>query len=187
MALRRNRAASAASARILLCLLAGTGLPGLCSGATQQSLEYQVKAAFILNFTRFIEWPAEAFADSAAPFTICIFGKNPFGGALEDVVEGESVGSRKLAIRHISQAPAARECQIVFAGQGEKDLQPLLGSLAPGVLTVGEGDSFLRQGGIIAFVIDNRRVRFDISQSAAERAALRLSSKLLSVARSVAR
>jgi hypothetical protein len=151
------------------------------------TLEYQVKAAFLLNFTKFIEWPATAFADAGAPFTICVLGNDPFGSALEQVVSGETVGGRKLAVRKMDQPPAPQTCQVVFQAGTGKDRAAAPGSLGAGVLTVGEGESFVREGGIIAFVIDNHRVRFDINQSAADHAALKLSSKLLSVARSVTR
>jgi hypothetical protein len=155
--------------------------------AEDLSLEYQVKAAFLLNFTRFIEWPATAFADAGSPFTMCVLGKDPFARALDDVIEGETAGGRKLSIRRINEPPAPRACQIVFIDAGDKDLRKIISALGPGVLTVGEGAGFVREGGIIGFVIDNRRVRFDINQSAADRAELKLSSKLLSVARAVER
>lgn len=167
----------------------------VCAGAllspryatADAALEYQVKAAFLLNFTKFIEWPATAFDDAGAPFTICVLGNDPFGRALEQVVAGETVGGRKLAVRKMDQAAAPHTCQVVFLAGSGKDRAAAPGSLGTGVLTVGEGESFVREGGIIAFVIDNHRVRFDINQSAADRAALKLSSKLLSVARSVTR
>ncbi|MGO4880342.1 MAG: YfiR family protein [Bryobacteraceae bacterium] len=155
--------------------------------AAQPKLEYEVKAAFLLNFTKFVAWPDGAFAGAASPFTICVLGNDPFGRTLDETASGETVGSRKLVVRRIDEAPAAQACQIVFFGSEGKKPPVSPGSLGSGVLTVGEGQSFTRDGGIIAFVIDNRRVRFDINRSAAERAALRLSSKLLSVARSVER
>ena len=151
----------------------------------QTPLEYEVKAAFLLNFTKFIEWPQGVFAASDSPFTICILGKDPFGQALDQIVAGESVNGRKLEVRRIGQAPEPQACQVVFVASGEKEVRRTLSGLRNGVLTVGEGENFMREGGMIAFVIENRRVRFDIDQSAAERAGLRLSSKLLSVARSV--
>ena len=154
-------------------------------GAAEAVLEYEVKAAFLLNFTKFIEWPASAFADPTSPLTICVLGRDPFGRALDDVVAGEQVGGHKLAVRRISQSPEPRACQAVFIANLEGETRGILGSLGRGVLTVGEGDGFIRDGGMIALVIENRRVRFDIHQSAAEAAGLKLSSRLLSVARSV--
>jgi hypothetical protein len=156
-----------------------------CRLPAQTSLEYQVKAAFLLNFAKFVDWPPAAFTNSESPIAICILGKDPFGRAIDDLVQGEVVTGRKLIVRRISQAPAAQTCQIVFTEQTGKDTAELLSSLGPGVLTVGEGDDFVRQGGIIGFLIDSRHVRFDIDQKAAELADLKLSSKLLAVARAV--
>jgi hypothetical protein len=147
--------------------------------------EYEVKAAYLLNFTKFVEWPASAFASADSPIAICVVGSNPFGRVLEELVQGEEVNGRKVMTRFFSQAPAARTCQVIFLPADMKDTAGILKGLGPGVLTVGEGDRFLRDGGAIAFVVDQRRVRFDIRQSAAEAASLKLSSKLLSVARTV--
>jgi hypothetical protein len=158
-------------------------LPGRT--VAQTDLEYQVKAAFLLNFAKFVEWPSSAFADSDSPVAICILGKDPFGRTIDDLVQGEEANGRKLIVRRMIQLPAPQSCQVVFIEASAKDLAKTLSGLGRGVLTVGEGGSFLRDGGIIAFVIENRRVRFDINQTAAEGAALKLSSKLLSVARSI--
>jgi hypothetical protein len=165
---------------LLLALASMRGFPA----DGQAALEYEVKAAFLLNFTRFIEWPAAVFGGADGPFSICILGDDPFGRALDRTVEGESVNGHRIEIqRNVRQSTAS--CQIVFASGSEKDLPKELANLGPGVLTVGEGARFLREGGIIAFMLENRRVRFDINQSAASRAGLKISSKLLSVARSV--
>jgi hypothetical protein len=167
-------------------LLACAGSLMLPSGTVAQTeLEYEVKAAFLLNFAKFVEWPSTAFADSDSPVAICILGKDPFGRTIDDLVQGEAANGRKLIVRRMSQLPAAKACQVVFAEEPAKEVTKTLNGLGRGVLTVGEGGSFLRNGGIIAFTIENRRVRFDINQTAAERAELKLSSKLLSVARSI--
>jgi hypothetical protein len=152
------------------------------TAADRQPQEYEVKSAFLLNFTKFIEWPAPASPD--APFTICILGEDPFGPLLDRMVSGETVGGRKLAVHRISRDRPAR-CQILFASAHERDLSETLSTLPRGVLTVGEGAEFLRDGGMISFVVEDRRVRFDVSQRSALKAGLRISSKLLSVARSV--
>ena len=87
----------------------------------------------------------------------------------------------------MKQAPAPKSCQVVFVGRPEKDVRKFLPAWGPEYLTVGEGESFVRDGGMIAFVLENRRVRFDINQTAAENAGLKLSSRLLSVAKAVER
>ena len=133
---------------------------------TPPALEYQVKAAFLLNFTKFVEWPATAFADERSPFAICILGEDPFGTALSQMVNGEGVNGRNLVVRRIRRAPEPKSCQVLFVGGSEKDVPNALAETGPGILTVGEGEDFLRDGGMIAFVIENRRVRFDINQRA---------------------
>jgi hypothetical protein len=152
--------------------------------AVEAPREYEVKAAFLLNFTKFIDWPATASGGADTPFSICILGDDPFGAALDRMVEGESVNGRKLVIER-SGSPPPESCQVLFASGSEKDFSKVLAGLGPGVLTVGEGDRFLRDGGMIAFVVEHRRVRFDINQAAASKAELKISSKLLSVARTV--
>jgi YfiR/HmsC-like len=171
---------------ILLGILLGLGVdPALFCQETNGSLEYQVKAAFLLNFTKFIEWPPSAFQQADSPVSICILGGDPFGGTLDQILSGELVGGRKVVAQRIKSAPTPQACQALFVGRPEKDVGKILPGLGPGVLTVGEGESFLRDGGMIAFVIENRRVRFEINQTTAENAGLKLSSKLLSVAKQV--
>jgi hypothetical protein len=147
--------------------------------------EYEVKAAYLLNFTKFVEWPVTE--RSANPvFSICLLGDDPFDGALDRIVEGESVNGRKIVVQRIHR-PQTVPCDMVFVHASERDLSGYLSSLGPGVLTVGEDDHFLREGGMIAFVLDQRRVRFDVNPRAASAAALKLSSKLMSVARNIER
>ncbi|MGH9611632.1 MAG: YfiR family protein, partial [Bryobacteraceae bacterium] len=90
------------SPAIMMCLMAGLGLSAQrASRAADAPLEYQVKAAFLLNFTKFVEWPAAAFAASDSPIAICVLGDDPFGGALDQIVEGEVVNGRKLVIQRV--------------------------------------------------------------------------------------
>jgi hypothetical protein len=171
---------------LLAGLAVSLGLPPqFISNAAEGMLEYQVKAVFLLNFTKFIEWPATAFEQADSPVTICILGTDPFGAMLNRVVEGEVVNGRKVAVQRIKHAPSPKSCQVLFWGKPEGAGTPPSG-LGPGVLTVGEGDGFMHEGGMITFIIENRRVRFDVNQTAAEAAGLKISSKLLSVARTVA-
>ena len=151
----------------------------------QQPLEYQVKAAFLLNFTKFIEWPASAFGTPDAPLTICILGADLFGTALDQIVAGEVVNGRKLAVQHINGPAAPRSCQVLYLSRSEREILKAPPGAGPGILTVGEGEGFTHDGGMISFVLEHRRVRFKINQTAAERAGLKLSSRLLSVAKSV--
>ncbi|MCU1237755.1 MAG: putative transrane protein [Candidatus Solibacter sp.] len=149
--------------------------------------EYQVKAVFLLNFTKFIEWPAAAFAAPESPIEICVMGEDPFGKVLDQVLAGEVVQGRRVVAQRIKNLPAPKTCQVLFVAKPEKDVTKGLSALGPGVLTVGEGESFVRGGGAIAFEIENRRVRFRINETVAANAGLVVSSKLLNIARSIER
>jgi hypothetical protein len=156
--------------------------------AADEPLEYQVKAVFLLNFTRFIEWPEAAFASADSPVSICILGEDPFGETLDRVVAGEAVGGRSIVVRRIRATPPRKSCQVLFAKKiekGEADLFRNPSVLGPGVLTVGEGAEFIHSGGVIAFILENRHVQFAINRGAAESAGLRLSARLLNVAKFV--
>lgn len=149
------------------------------------SLESGVKAAFLFNFTKFVDWPSSVFATADAPLTICILGGDPFGRVIDQIVEGESVNGHPIAVERI-QTDQQKSCQVLYVGDN-RALLTTWNATRPAVLTVGEGEDFIRHGGVIGFVIDNRRVRFDINLKAAANNGLKLSSKLLSVARSVER
>jgi hypothetical protein len=168
---------------VLTCLL-GVALQASRAAEQPAPLEYQLKAAFLLKFTNFVDWPADGFADAAAPIAICVAGDAPIGEVLEQMVQGESVNGRKVVMLR-APPDSSKSCQVLFIGKAEKDVPKLLSSLGRNVLTVGETDSFLPDGGMINFVLDNRRVRFDINQKAVSGSALKLSSKLFSVARKV--
>jgi hypothetical protein len=146
--------------------------------------EYQVKAAFLYNFAKFVEWPAGTFANSTDSIGICIAGQNPFGSTLEDMVQGKKVGERHFEVRRLPDTQQTRQCQILFIGAAEwRRTRALLeGVKIPGVLTVGETDDFTALGGIINFRLDGPRVRIQVDLQAAEHAKLRISSKLLSLA-----
>ena len=146
--------------------------------------EYPVKAAFLFNFAKFVEWPAEAFKGTDDPMTICVLGQDPFGSSLEDVVRNKTVANRTFVVRQVSNGQQASKCQIVFFTASErKRLRSLLDELkGHSILTVGEADDFTANGGIINFKLKDARVRIEIDTGAADRARLRISSKLLSLA-----
>jgi hypothetical protein len=160
----------------------------LCGAAwaAEAPTEYQVKAAFLLNFTRFVDWPSGEFGGANSVFRICLMGDDPFGRVLDQLVEGETAGSHKIEVSRVPAHPSV-PCQVAFIAKEEKDKKRIVEQLGPGVLTVSEGESFLRDGGIVAFVMENRRVRFDINQNASDKAGLKISSKLLNIARAVER
>jgi hypothetical protein len=155
--------------------------------AAQPTLENDVKAVFLYNFTKFIEWPPSATPASAGPFRLCLLADADFSDAVDRAIAGETVGSRQLERVEPQSPDDVHNCAILYVGRRhtERGLRFLAAARNLPVLTVGDGASFLEQGGAIRFVLDNNRVRFDISTVAMQRSGLRVSSKLLRVARSV--
>jgi hypothetical protein len=145
---------------------------------------YQVKAAFLYNFAKFVEWPPEAFKDSHDRISICVLGKDPFGSLLADAVTGKTVGIRTFKVSNISAAAEARACHILFVSASErKPVRALLEEAKnPYLLTVGESNDFLAGGGVINLKVQDSRVRIEINQEAARSAKFRISSRLLSLA-----
>jgi hypothetical protein len=172
-------------ARVLsLLLLLGAALQ-LCAQSPGLAFdEYQVKAAFLYNFAKFVEWPPGTFANANDPIEICIVGQNPFGATLENMVQGKKVGDRPFVVRPLPDTQQAKSCQILFIGAREwKRVRALLDVLKGSpVLTVGETNDFTPSGGVIAFLLEGPRVRIQIALETAVRAKLRISSKLLSLA-----
>ncbi len=149
------------------------------------TLENDVKAAFLYNFTKFVEWPVPA--DPHETFRVCTLADTTFTAALDRTITGESVEGRPLLRLAPGSIQDVRRCSILYVDRGHTDQgAPLLMAVRDlPVLTVGEGPQFLKQGGAIGFVLENNRVRFDISMRAVQRSGLRASSKLLRVARTV--
>ena len=149
--------------------------------------EYQVKAAYLYNFLKFVEWPEDAFPDSLAPIVIGISGDDPFGDALPQVIIGKTVQGRDLVIHKYRSGEDMRGAHILFISPLEKKRLPqILSSLrGSSVLTVADTEGFLEAGGMIQFLSENNRVRFAINVDATSRAKLKISSKLLSLARVV--
>jgi YfiR/HmsC-like len=149
--------------------------------------EYQVKALFLLNFAKYVDWPAASLAETNGPFTIGVFGENKFGDDLQKVVAGKNVGGRGLAVRQIESAGDAGKCSILFISGSEKEhLAEILDRVkdAP-VLTVGESEEFFKQGGGIKFTMKEGKVRLEVNLESTRRAHLQISSKLLKVADTV--
>jgi hypothetical protein len=148
------------------------------------SLEYAVKAVYLTKFVPFITWPDNVFASPASPVTICVLGRDPFGGKLDQAAAAKA-GPRPLAVRYLSDYDPAASCQLLFLGQDADAPSVLAATAKRPILTVT--DSGLEAHGIISFVIDANHVRVDIDDAAAQNAGITISSKLLSLARHVAR
>ena len=183
----RTRARPKRSPLLFLILVMAFSIAAANQGSAQsQADEYRVKAAFLFHFAQLVVWPADA-PSADKPLGVCTVGDDPFHGALETEVEGKTVGSRTMHVRHLKLNQDLRECQIVFVGKEEdKHIASLIATLgnAP-VVTVGENEGFLLQGGIIRFCLEDNRVRFEINLEAAEKAKLKISSRLLLLAKSV--
>ena len=146
--------------------------------------EYQLKAAFLYNFAKFVDWPPQAFKSATDPIAICIVGKNPFGRNLDQAVNGQVVQGKSFIVRQVADLQQMGTCQILFVASSErKRLAAILHEVkTAGVLTVGESDNFTAEGGIINFRIEDGNVRLQINAEAAAQQQLHISSKLLSLA-----
>jgi hypothetical protein len=151
--------------------------------------EYQVKALFLYNFAKFVDWPDGSYSSPQGPFTICIVGEDPFGSELDQAVKGKTINNRKLAVKRVAKARDARSCQIAFiSSTDERRVRMLLDELrSASVLTVGDINGFTGWGGVVKFTLEANKVRFEINVDAAEHVRLRISSKLLSLAKVVIR
>jgi hypothetical protein len=148
-----------------------------------QAGEYQVKAAFLLNFARFVEWPPQNFASPTDSIDVCILGPDPFGEAIDEMVKDKLVSGRRLQVRRLREAAQASGCEVVFVNAIEaRNKVQLSKELSWGMLTVSDGKDFAHQGGIVTLVMQQNRVGFEINVEAADRAGLKISSKLLSLA-----
>lgn len=152
--------------------------------AQEQPTEYQIKAAFLFNFAKFVDWPSEAFSATNSPIVIGVFGKNVFGSDLENTIRDKTVNNRRFQFITVTSAVEATNCHILFISPSEKEnFKKILDGLHNAcVLTVSETDQFIKTGGMVNFVIEDNKIRFQINDGAAKKANLRISSKLLSLA-----
>lgn len=177
-----QRLAGAAGHLLLAALLAAAaGLPE----KSQKPTEYELKAAFLYTFAQFTEWPPEAFADPSTPLVFGIAGADPFGSILEETVKRELVHGRPVVVRRFTRGEDLRSCHVLFVSASERrQLPQILADLkGASVLTVSEIDRFRYFGGIVTFIMEGPKVRFEINLKAAENARLKISSKLLKLAK----
>ena len=159
----------------------------LCAACTVHAevtapTEHQVKAAFLYNFAKFVEWPAEALGDELIPFNLCVLGAEPFATARE-YLAGKTVKGRKLEVRHVATTGDVRGCHMLFMSAEEApDPAVYLAAGDSRVLKVGEAGDFIRRGGIINLVRAENKFRFEINRGAGERAGFKFSSQLLKLA-----
>ena len=172
--------------RVLAAVGAAFVLPAWLA-AQDSAGEAEVRAAFIYNFTKFIDWPPGQVPADA--FRVCVAGAPVLSRAVEAIIRGETAGGRPLVRVELHTPEEAVGCQVLFIGRDVADRTPRFLSAVRDqpVLTIGDGPRFLQQGGAIRFLLEDNRVRFDVNTSAADRARLNISSKLLRVARRVER
>lgn len=154
----------------------------------QSSIEYNVKAALLLNFARFIEWPDRAFANPGAPIEVCVFAPSPFGDALNNVLEGEMVSGRTLKGRDVPTVADSAGCHLLFVPEGSELRAPaLVRNSGPHTVTVGETRRFEEMGGAVSFVVERGRVRFNVNLQPVEQRGIRISARMLRLANRVDR
>lgn len=158
--------------------------PALLRAQQYKAGEYEVKAAYLYNFRRFVEWPQRSSKKEKEPFAICVLGKDPFGTVLDNTVSGEGAAGGPLIARRLSKPEDALTCQILFVGSSEENhLKEIFGVLGKAsVLTVSDIPRFSENGGMIQFVLKGDKVRFEVNLSNATDAGLTVSSELLKVA-----
>lgn len=165
----------------LTLLLAGKG-----HAAPSSSLEYRVKAAYLLQFTRYTEWPSQAFPSATAPIRICILGPDPFGDTLEKTVTGRKSGTRGIEVHRLTEFKGS-SCHVIFIGQTQEGTEAEVLKSAEGkpILTIGESNGFLSRGGILKFIILEDTVQFEVNLKIARHSLLKLSSRMLALAKRV--
>lgn len=149
--------------------------------------EYQIKAAFLYNFAKFVEWPAQSSATTERPIVIGVLATNPFGDELKNIVHGRRINGRSLTVKVVRSPAEAVAVDLLFIPDGQEKLWDIMKDKLShaGVLTVGESHHFLSLGGIIGFVLEGEKVRFSINLAAASESGLKISAQLLKLATSV--
>jgi len=158
------------------------------AGDASDSSEYLIKAGFIYNFAKFVEWPSTSFPQSDSPIVIGVLGTDPFGNVLDHIVADKKIGSRGFVVRRYKwgkDLKDLRDCQILFISASEKahtDEVVEFVKWLP-ILTIGETPGFAERGGVIRFTLEDNRVRFEVNVDAAHKANLNISSRLLTLAK----
>lgn len=172
---------------VALLLAAHFPIADRAAGADQSLTEYQVKAAYLFNFLKFVEWPDDPATDPHGKWVIGFVGDSPIADELARLVGGKNVLGRELLVKKFQAADNPRGCNVLFISESEKKRLPSILTTLQGssVLTVADMDNFIGAGGMIQFVVEDAKVRVAIDVGATSRAHLKVSSKLLSLARVV--
>ncbi|RPJ48001.1 MAG: YfiR family protein [Candidatus Latescibacterota bacterium] len=170
---------------LLLLPILGTTLPWTPFAHAGQPSEYEIKAAFLYNFAKFVTWPEWKFDGKDAPIVIAVLGGDPFGEVLDQTVKDKTIAGRPLHVRRIQSVRESKGVHLLFFGRmAAADLERAVHGLdKEGLLAVGDSDGFALRHGTIGFFMEENRVRFEVNVAAAEAAGLKISSKLLQLAR----
>jgi len=173
--------------RAFFPLIAALSFACFSSAQAPATGEYEVKAAFLFHFAQFVEWPEAAFKDSSSPLTYCTIGDDPFHGSLDASMRGKTLGTRAFRVQHFKLPQDIHGCQVLFIGAREKKLLPAIleGVKEDSVLMVGESEHFVQEGGMIGFCLEDKKIRFEINLETTQKAKLKISSRLLALAKSV--
>ena len=147
--------------------------------------EYQIKAALIFKFAQYTEWPAKAFANDSDPIIVATVGPDPFGGSLEAVIAGKSIGNHPVVVQHFPDADHLGRCHVLFVARSELDQMPaILQHLSQSpVLTAADSNGFCESGGILQFFLEDQKIHFEINTDALDRSGIKISSRLLKLAK----
>jgi YfiR/HmsC-like len=154
-------------------------------GQSNAAPEYIVKAALISKFAEFVEWPQQAFSDDQDPVIFATVGDDPFRGGLDDLLSGKTIGARPILVKHFPDAEHIERCHVLFVCGSEQGRLPLIFQKLSKfyVLTISDVDDFCPKGGIIQFILEDEKVHFEINTDAADQSNIKISSRLLKLAK----
>jgi uncharacterized protein DUF4154 len=176
---------------VITCLLSAMALGGHAEALdSSDSSEYLIKAGFIYNFAKLVEWPTASFAQPDSPIVIGILGEDPFGATLDRIVADKKINGRGFAVKRVKWSrdfKDLRDCNILFVSSSEKEhIESVIDAMKGlPILTIGDAPGFAKRGGIINFMLEDNKVRFEVNVEAAKHADLTISSRLLTLARIV--
>jgi hypothetical protein len=187
--LLRNSRKTGAVGGVVLAILSLPFAASSVDGEQPKPTESQVQVAYLYNFAKFVQWPPNAAESQSGSFNICVFGQDPFGSILNATLAGETIRGKGVVAKRIMDAHEGVNCQILFISSSEDTrLKKILEALnKAAVLTVSDMPQFSQRGGMIQFVLEGNRVRFEVDLTATQNAGLSLSSELLKVAAAVKR
>ncbi|HEX4485821.1 MAG TPA: YfiR family protein [Terriglobales bacterium] len=174
---------------VAVCLSGVTVVANRLAAADRKPTEYQVEAAYLFNFGKFVDWPPTSLPNTEAPLVVCVLGEDPFGSSLDSILQRGTVKGKAITAKRIGRVEEVASCQVLYISASEAgSVDRILNGVGKiSVLTVSDMPQFLDRGGMIQFVLEEGKIRFQINLNAAENARLVLSSELLKVAMTVKR